>query len=140
MADQQKVLEGQEDYSTRPRVGAEGFDKGQAIQKTSFSHEAIIDVMLQRPRIQQKELAEQFGYSVGWMCRLVNSDAFQARLHERKAALTDPAIARRINARLQGITVQAIDTIGRKLDATDSADFALEALGLAVGGMKKVTG
>lgn len=132
------ALAGQEDYSTRPRVGSAGYDKGQALQKISFSHDAIIDELLARPRTEQKALAAKFGYSVGWMCRLVNSDAFQARLAERKAALTDPGIARRINARLQGLTIQAVDTLSRKLDATDSAELALESLGLAVGGLQKV--
>jgi hypothetical protein len=52
-------------------------------------------------------------------------------LAERKAALTDPGIARRLNARLQGVTIQAVEVISRKLDATDSAEFALEALGIS---------
>lgn len=133
-------LPGQEDYSTRPRVGAEGFDKGKAIKQTNFSHEQIIDELLARPRTTQKELAAKFGYSEGWMCRLVNSDAFQARLATRKAELTDQGLQRRLNARLEGVTLQAIDTLSRKLDASDSADLALESLGLAVGGMKKVKG
>lgn len=137
MSEPIRPLEGTEDYSTRPRVGAEGFDEGKALKKVGFAHEAIIDVMLQRPRIQQKELAEMFGYTPGWMCRLINSDAFQARIAQRKAELTDPAIARRINARLQGLTIQAVDTLSRKLDASDSADLALEALGMAVTGLQK---
>lgn len=132
------ALPGQEDYSTRPRVGAAGFDKGQAIKSTNFSHEAIIDVMIQRPRIQQKELAAMFNYSEGWMCRLINSDAFQARIAQRRSELVDPGLARRLNARLEGLTMQAVDTLSRKLDASDSADLALESLGLAVGGLAKV--
>ncbi len=121
----------EKDYSRRPRVGAAGMDKGQALKKVSFQHEAIIDVMLRRPRIQQKELAEMFGFTPHWICRLVNSDSFQARLSERKAALTDPGIARRLNARLQGVTIQAVDVLSRKLDAADSAELALEALGVS---------
>jgi hypothetical protein len=134
------ALPGTEDFSTRPRVGAEGFDKGQAIKQTNFSHEQLIDELLARPRTTQKELAAKFGYSEGWMCRLVNSDAFQARLGARKSELVDQGLARRLNARLEGVTLQALDTLSRKLDASDSADIALEALGLAVGGMKKVKG
>lgn len=133
-----EALPGQEDYSTRPRIGAEGYDKGQALKKVGIAHDAIIDIMLARPRIEQKELAELFGYSKGWICRLVNSDAFQARMAQRKADLTDPGIARRINARLQGLTIQAVDTLSRKLDATDSAELALESLGLATVGLEKV--
>ena len=122
---------GHEDYSTRPRVGAAGHDAGKAVVKVSFQHEQVIDKMLERPRIQTKELAELFGYSPGWLGRVINSDSFQARLAERKEALTDPGIARRLNARLQGVTIQAVDVISRKLEATDSAEFALEALGIS---------
>lgn len=133
-----KAVTGLEDYSTRPRVLDEGYDKGKALVKVGFQHEAIIDVMLARPRIMNKELAEAFGYTPGWIGRLINSDAFQARIAQRKAELTDPGIARRINARLQGVTIQAAEVISRKLDATDSAEFALEALGLSVTALSKV--
>lgn len=119
------------DTGTRKLVGAGGYDKGKALLKVKFQHEAIIDVILRRPRIEQKELAEMFGYTRGWMSRLVNSDAFQARIAERRQQLTDPGIARRLNARVQSVTVQALDVVSRKLDATDSAEFALEALGIA---------
>lgn len=132
------VLPGMEEFSTRPRVGADGFDKGKAIKQTNFSHEQIIDELLVRPRTTQKELATKFGYSEGWMCRLVNSDAFQARLATRKAELTDQGLKRRLNARLEGVTLQSLEVLSRKLDATDSADLALGSLGLAVSGMKKV--
>lgn len=135
---QTSLLDGDKQYSTRPFVGAAGFDKGKAIQKVTFQHEAIIDAILARPRITQIELAKEFGFSAGWMGRMINSDAFRARIAQRKAELTDPAIARRINARLQGVALQAVETISRKLDATDSADFALEALGIAVTAMPKV--
>ena len=107
-----------------------GYDKGKALEKISFQHDAIIDVMLQRPRIQQKELAEMFGYSCGWMNRLCNTDAFQARIAQRKAELTDPRISRTLNARLQGVTLQAVEVLSRKLEASDSAELALEALGI----------
>lgn len=114
----------------RRTVGAAGYDGGKAIEKIGFQHDMIIDAMLRQPRIQQKELAVMFGYSPGWMNRLVNSDSFQARIAERKAQLIDPGIARRLNARVAGVALQAVDVLSRKLDATESADLALEALGI----------
>lgn len=133
----QPLPEMETEFAVRPRVGSEGFDKGQALKRVKFQHEPIIDAMLRAPRIQNKELAEMFGYTPGWIGRLINSDAFQARYAERKAALTDPGIARRLNARLQGVTIQAVEVISRKLDATDSADFALEALGITTSALAK---
>lgn len=136
---QPKVPEGELEpmYAIRPLVGNKGMDKGKAIVKIGFQHEPIVDAILARPRIEHKELAERFGYSAPWMSRLINSDAFQARLGERRQQLTDPALARRLNARLQGLTMQAVETLGRKLDATDSAELALQALGIASSALEK---
>ncbi len=112
-------------------VGAEGYDKGRALVKVTNVHEQIIDIMLRRPRIQQTEIAEMFGYTKGWVCRFINSDAFQARLAERRNELLDAGTARRVKARVESVTIQALDVVSRRLDATDSAEVALEALGIS---------
>lgn len=107
--------------STKPRI--------------NYTHDAMIDLLLQEPSATQKELAEIFGYSPGWVQRIMSSDTFQARFAARKAQLVDPTIARSINERLRGVAVQSIDIVSKKLATEQSAILALEALGVATKGM-----
>lgn len=109
--------------------------KGQ-LKRLTYTHDAMIDLILQEPTVTHEELAEVFSYSKNWISRVVNSDAFIARLAERKSQLIDPQIARSLNERLSGVAIQSLDIISSKLNAEQSASFALDALGLATAGMK----
>lgn len=113
-------------------------DSSNTLKKLTYTHEAMIDLILQEPTATHKELAEIFSLSEGWISRVVASDAFIARLAERKAALIDPVIARSLNERLRGVTVKAIDLISEKLSSEEAgAAYALEALGVATTAMHK---
>jgi len=114
-------------------------DSSNTLKKLTYTHEAMIDLILQEPTVSYKELAEIFGFSEGWIQRVVGSDAFKARLSERKAALIDPVIARSLNERLRGVTVKAIDLISEKLASEEAgAAYALDALGIATSAISKV--
>jgi hypothetical protein len=102
-----------------------------AIEKVNYSHDAMIDLILANPKITQNELAATFGYSVGWTSRVIGSDAFQARLAERKVEVVDPEIKQNFEQRLQGLGLQSLDVIQRKLDATQNPDLAVKALELS---------
>ena len=86
------------------------------IARLRYTHDAVIDEILMRPEVSQNELARMFGFSVGWMSICINSDAFQNRLKERKAELTDPAIRATINERLDAVAKVALDKILDRLD------------------------
>lgn len=101
-----------------------------AIQRVSYSHDAMIDLILVQPGISQNEIAKHFGYTVSWVSQVFNSDAFQARLAERKADLVDPVILATIEEKMKGVAAQSLDIIARKLEATQSPDMALKALEL----------
>lgn len=112
-------------------VGADGFDQGKAIAHVNYSHDAMIDLILAQPDISQGKLAEMFGYTSGWISRVIASDAFQARMDERKAQLVDPQIAKQMNERLEGLATQSLEIVSKKLEEANSAQYALEALGLS---------
>lgn len=111
-------------------VGANGFDKGKALTRTGFCHDAIIDAILLNPRIKQIDLAETFGYSRGWISRMLASDSFQARMAQRRNELVKPRLQAALNERIQSTLIRASDTLLKRMDAKDNADVALEALGL----------
>lgn len=92
-----------------------------AIAKVNYSHDAMIDILIAEPAINQGELARRFGYTEGWVSQIIASDAFQARLAGRKEKLVDPLILRSIENRMDGLIGQSMDVIQRKLDTGDVA-------------------
>lgn len=110
---------------------------GAAIMRLKYTHEAMIDLILAEPTVTNKELATIFEYSEAWISHIRCSDSFQSRIAERKALLIDPAIRRSLEDRLSGVTVAAIDRLQQVLDGPEaSAQFALDALGVASSGLK----
>lgn len=101
-----------------------------AIARVNYSHDAMIDLIIANPALSQNEIAKHFGYSVGWVSRVRNSDAFLARLAERKNDIVDPALALSVEEKLRAIVDKSAEILLDKLNATQSADLALKALDL----------
>lgn len=101
------------------------------IDRVRYSHDAMIDLILAQPAISQNALAVMFGYGVGWVSRVIGSDAFQARLAERKEEIVNPEIMLSFEQRLQGLANQSLQVIQAKLDATSNPDLAIKALELS---------
>ena len=101
-----------------------------AIQRVKYSHDAMIDLMIANPDVSQGALAQQFGYTQAWVSRVVNSDAFLARLAERKGDLVDPSIAITLDEKFRALAHQSLDVIMEKLTVTKNPDTALKALEL----------
>lgn len=99
-------------------------DTGQltiGIQRVRYSHTAMIDLLIGQPGITQNEVASYFGYSVGWVSTIINSDAFQAALHERRAELTDPHLIKTINERLNAVAQLSLDKLLAKVSMPANA-------------------
>lgn len=106
------------------------------LKRLTYTHEAMVELILAEPAVKTAELAEIFGYSEGWILQVVKSDSFQSRLAQRKAQLTDPVIAQSVEDRLRGVALNALGLVEEKLDKADtSGDYALEALGIASHGL-----
>lgn len=99
-----------------------------AVARVKYTHDAMIDKILEDGAVSQNTLAAYFGYSVPWISRVMCSDAFQARLAERKTELIDPTLALSLEERMRGVVTKSLDVIHEKLIATNSADLALKAL------------
>lgn len=114
------------------------------LQKISYTHDAMIDLIIQRPDISQGELAELFGYTEGWVSIVKSSDAFQARLEERKGELVDPEIRATIEERFRAVTQQSLRVLAEKLAkpaqevpdnlALRCAELGAKALGVGTAG------
>lgn len=99
--------------------------------KLNYTHDAMIDLILQEPTVTAEELAQVFGYSAGWVSRILASDSFSARLAQRRHELIDPLIAQSVNERVAGITIRSLDIINNTLEKEQGAAYALDALTIA---------
>jgi len=99
-----------------------------AIARVKYSHDAMIDLLIANPAISQNEIAANFGYTVPWVSRIMNSDAFQARLALRKEELLDPVIVASIEEKFRALASKSLDVVLDKLSVTNSAELGLKAL------------
>ena len=99
-----------------------------ALDRVRYSHDAMIDMLIANPAITQNELAKAFGYTAPWVSRIMNSDAFNARLAQRKADIVDPTIVLSIDEKLKALASKSLDVVLDKLTLTNSPDLAMKAL------------
>lgn len=110
-----------------------GYIQNQArIKKTSYNHDAMIDVLLAEPTISQGELAARFGMKQAWISRIIGSDAFQAALAKRRDDTINPIIAASIEDKLSGVVNQSLEIIAEKLEASRNIDVAFKGLEIGV--------
>jgi hypothetical protein len=99
-----------------------------AIDRVKYSHDAMIDCIIATPGISQNDLAKHFGYTAPWVSRIINSDAFQARLAARKNDIVDPSLVLSVDERLRNLASKSLDIVMEKLDVSRNPDTALRAL------------
>lgn len=87
------------------------------LKKVSYSHDAMIDMIIANPAISGGELAKEFGYTQTWISIIVNSDAFKERLAERKGQLIDPQITATIESRLEGLARRSLDRLLERVES-----------------------
>lgn len=85
------------------------------IEKVSYTHEALIDLMIARPELSQRQLAAHFDYTEAWLSQILSSDAFQVRLAERREQLIDPAIRESLRVRFDSMVQRSLEILSEKL-------------------------
>ena len=122
------------DHEKYQGIGAaKGYDQSYArLQRTHYSHEAMIDSIIANPNIKQNELAKIYDKSVPWISRIIGSDSFQAALAKRREEITDPFLIATIEERMRGLAFQSLDIITEKLAATQNIDVAMKALDVSI--------
>jgi hypothetical protein len=118
------------DQNQYPVTPLQGGSSG-TLKKLNYSHDAMIDQIIANPGVTQKDLAALFGYRENSISRIFNSDAFQARLMERKASIVDPLLTMTVEEKLKALASRSLDLINDKLDATSSLDTSMKVAELA---------
>jgi len=103
------------------------------IMKVRYSHDAMIDLIVAEPSIKQNDLAAIFDRSPAWISQIINSDAFQARLEERRTELVDPVLQASIKERLNAVASVSLEKILDKLTSplAPSEDFLIKTAALS---------
>lgn len=110
------------------------------VDRVSYTHDAVIDFIIAHPEASQGHIAATFGYTQSWMSILINSDAFQARLRERKGEIVDPALLATVNDRFRGVLNRSLEKLADLLETPSPPPnvilkaVELGAKGLDVGG------
>lgn len=102
-----------------------------AIAKVGYSHDAMIDLLIANPMITQRELANNFHYTEGWVSRIIRSDAFRERLASRKSEVSDPLVLQSVEQRFEALVARALEVLEGKMDAEPTALLALKTAELA---------
>lgn len=103
-----------------------------AIVKVSYSHDAMIDLIIANPAIKQGQIAAKFGYTQAWVSRVMSSDAFKARLQERKAEIVDPVLTATLEEKFDALIHQSMDVIADTLaQQPNNTDLAVKSLEIA---------
>jgi len=105
---------------------AETGEQRNGIAKTNYTHDALIDMIIANPAIDQRELARFFGYSEAWISTLMASDSFQAAFERRKEEMVDPIVRHACEEQFKGLVLESMRILRKKLEANPSDQLALE--------------
>lgn len=108
------------------------------LKKVRYSHEALIDMIIQAPWLTQGQIAAAFGYSASWLSNILASDAFQAKMAARREEIVDPMIKASIEERFRALTIRSLEVLQEKLSkpavsdqvALRAAELGAKALGV----------
>jgi hypothetical protein len=100
-----------------------------ALKRPTYTHAAMIDTLIAEPMISQRELAAKFGFTEGWVSRILRSDALQEMLAARKAELVDPIVIQSIEQNLEALAQRSAQVLLEKMDLPAvSGDLAVKVL------------
>lgn len=86
------------------------------IQKVRHSHEALIDLMLAKPRATQAELGAALGYTSVAIGIIMRSDAFRERLAQRRNETIDPVIRASFEQKLNALAEMSAEKLLQKAE------------------------
>lgn len=107
-------------------------ERTQVIEKISYTHDAMIDLLIAQPMIAQVDVARHFGYTQGWVSRVIRSDAFRERLASRKTELTDPLLIQAVESQFEVLLAESLRILQEKVELPNApADLVLKTAELS---------
>jgi hypothetical protein len=89
-------------------------------QKMNYTHDACVDMLVTHPELTQRKIAEIFGYSEAWLSTIICSDAFQARLAQRREEVIDPLLRLTVEERFKAAVNRSFEVLMEKMSGPAS--------------------
>ena len=89
--------------------------RGIQITKIRYSHDAMIDIIVENPWVHQNQLASHFGYSPAWISTVMATDMFKVKLAQRREELVDPVLKASLEERFRGVVETSLRVLQEKL-------------------------
>lgn len=103
-------------------------DSAYALPKLNYTHDALVDQLVKNPMVSQRDLARAFGYTEGWISRIIRSDAFREKVAARKSELIDPLVLQGLEQRFEALAARSAEILMDKLEAGATPDVAIKTL------------
>lgn len=108
------------------------------LSRLTITHDAILDWLIANPgKGAMSKCANYFGYTQAWLSSIVWSDAFQAKLRDKKEILFTETLVP-LREQVAGVATRALERLGEKVEViedpkvlVDVADKMLHRLGYA---------
>lgn len=81
------------------------------IKRVTYTHAAMIDLIIANPWMSQDDLARHFGYSATWISNIIHSDAFQTAMALRKDEVVDPVLRQTVEDQFKGLVARSLEII-----------------------------
>ena len=94
-------------------IRREGVVKGQL----TYTHKAMMDLILANPTMPMDQLAEHFGVTKAWAKKVTMSDAFQGLLDKRREEIINPIISESVTEKIRGLTTNTLDTLNSRVES-----------------------
>jgi len=109
-----------------------------ALAPLLYSHQAMVELMLQHPGYGHKELAAAFGRPASWMASVLASDSFQSALDPVRHLIHDPSLTASLNERYKALAIRTSNVLLEKMDKTEisellvlkASEISIKALGM----------
>jgi hypothetical protein len=101
------------------------------IAKVSYTHADMIDCILANPTISKGELAIRYGYSPGWVSRVLSSDSFRLMYARRRDDLVDPLVTAQTEERFRALVDHSLDLLQEKVSQDTPLDGLVKVLDVA---------
>lgn len=93
-----------------------------SLKRISYTHEAMMELIITRPELDQNEIAAHFGYSPSWISNVLASDAFQSRMAARREEVIDPELRATLEERFRALAIRSLQVLQEKLSKPAVSD------------------
>ena len=115
------------------------------VGRQSYTHTAMVNLMVERPDYSHAQLAAHFGRPASWLASVLASEQFQMALDARRHEVADPALTATLHERFKALAIRTSNVMMTKMDSTDVTDFmvlksgeiAIKALGMGQKGSEQ---